>query len=72
MSAESAVAHGWFAEYPRPTPPDLFPHWPARAEGSRQRQASPSAPRAKHSEVEELEAILAENAARNSEFTLKF
>eukprot|EP00049_Salpingoeca_infusionum_P027718 m.33901 g.33901 ORF g.33901 m.33901 type:complete len:366 (-) comp9693_c0_seq2:318-1415(-) len=42
ITAEEAFDHPWFTEHPPPIPPELFPHFPARAEGHVRRQASPT------------------------------
>uniref|UniRef100_A0A915PV56 cyclin-dependent kinase n=1 Tax=Setaria digitata TaxID=48799 RepID=A0A915PV56_9BILA len=32
ISAHEALAHDWFERYPPPTPPEMFPTWPAKSE----------------------------------------
>ncbi|KAI6243474.1 putative serine/threonine-protein kinase [Aphelenchoides fujianensis] len=32
ISADEALRHAWFAEEPRPAPPESFPTWPAKSE----------------------------------------
>ncbi|VDN06556.1 unnamed protein product [Thelazia callipaeda] len=32
ISAHEALRHHWFQHYPHPTPPEMFPTWPAKSE----------------------------------------
>lgn len=32
LSAKEALDHVWFTQEPLPTPPDMFPTWPAKSE----------------------------------------
>ncbi|KAK6103138.1 Protein kinase domain family protein [Brugia pahangi] len=32
ISAHEALVHDWFERYPPPTPPEMFPTWPAKSE----------------------------------------
>lgn len=32
ISAHEALAYDWFERYPPPTPPEMFPTWPAKSE----------------------------------------
>lgn len=32
LTAHEALLHEWFNEDPQPTPPELFPTWPAKSE----------------------------------------
>ncbi|KAM3719561.1 Cyclin-dependent kinase [Dirofilaria immitis] len=32
ISAHEALTHDWFERYPPPTPPEMFPTWPAKSE----------------------------------------
>lgn len=46
ISATDALKHDYFKELPSPTPPEYFPHWPAKSEGSKvKREKSPQAPK---------------------------
>jgi cell division cycle 2-like protein len=38
LTAEDALKHRYFEEAPAPTPPELFPYWPAKSEGAPTRQ----------------------------------
>ncbi|KHN86408.1 Putative serine/threonine-protein kinase [Toxocara canis] len=41
LSAHEALVHEWFDEDPQPTPPELFPTWPAKSELGRAVVKSP-------------------------------
>ena len=44
-----ALQHPYFSEAPAPTPPELFPYWPAKSEGNKLKaRSSPPAPRGHH------------------------
>ncbi|KAI6243340.1 putative serine/threonine-protein kinase [Aphelenchoides fujianensis] len=57
IAADEALRHAWFAEEPRPAPPESFPTWPAKSENlkkppERKQAAAEAAARPPHPPVD--------------------
>lgn len=72
ITAADSLDHAWFQDFPPPTEPELFPHFPARAEGHRRRRDSPSAPMGGQMNEEERELYMLMKESKPSGFNLKF